>query len=88
MHASRQIALDNFALKNVYGEHMTMRLEMEKRILSSFQRAPVLRSEFCGLHTITGEDMTLDFGNSFSDAFEGPQFPGDIHTLTEQKLKL
>jgi hypothetical protein len=38
-----------------------LRLEMEKRLLSSFQRLPVLKSSFCGLETATKEDLEIHF---------------------------
>lgn len=38
-----------------------MRLEMEKQILSSFQRLPVLKSSFAGLDTITKKDLEFGF---------------------------
>jgi hypothetical protein len=47
-----------------------MRLEMEKQILSSFQRLPVLKSSFAGLDTITKKD--LEFG--FEDYLGGMSF--------------
>jgi len=43
---------------------------MEKQILSSFQRLPVLKSSFAGLDTITKKD--LEFG--FEDYLGGMYF--------------
>jgi hypothetical protein len=38
-----------------------LRLEMEKRLLSSFQRLPPLKSSFCGLECATKEDLEINF---------------------------
>jgi len=79
--------LNEFALQNVYGSHMPMRLEMEKRLLSQFQRLPVLRSELAGLDTITKRDLEMEFGDGFSP-FESAEVNEELHTMTERRLKL
>lgn len=40
---------------------MTMRLEMEREVLSKFKRLPGLPSSFVGLETILGTDEDIDF---------------------------
>lgn len=40
---------------------MAIRLRMEKAILSSFHRLPTLKSEFCGLESVTKRDVEMDF---------------------------
>jgi len=87
-YEAQQEALRKFALANTYGEHMVMRMELEKKMLSTFQRLPVLRSSFAGLQALTGEDVTFNFADSFPDAFDSPKVLGEVHMLTEQKLKL
>lgn len=78
----------NYALNNVYGSHMVIRMEMEKRILSGIQRLPVLHSEFAGLESMTGADVDFDF----SDYLNLPQHreiaPVSAHVQMEQKLGL
>jgi len=86
-HKKRQQALEEFALQNVFGSHMVMRLELEKRFLSQFQRLPVLPSEMCGLDTITKRDLEMDFGDGFG-AVESDDVTSELHELTEAKLKL
>lgn len=46
---------------------MVLRLEMEKKILSSYRRLPSLRSDFTGLESMTKKDE--DFG--FEDYLNG-----------------
>lgn len=49
---------------------MYLRMEMDKRLLSTYQRLPVLRSSFAGLQALTGED--LNFG--VADCYPGLPF--------------
>jgi hypothetical protein len=94
----QQQTLSNWALRNVYGEHMVMRLEMEKSVCSSFARLPVLKSEQPSLASITKADLDISFGSSFSkykvsqfsppDPYESETYLGDVHQLTEKALKL
>lgn len=78
----------NLAISNVYGSHMVMRMEMEKRILSGIQRLPVLHSEFAGLESVTGADTEI----TFSDYLNTPQLretaSPSVHVLMEHKLGL
>jgi hypothetical protein len=87
-HAKTQEQLKYTALKNVYGSHMVMRLEMEKQILSSFQRLPVLKSSFAGLDTITKKDLEFGFEDYLGDPFEREDIPKSVHHMMEAKLKL
>jgi len=83
-----QEILQNFALSNVYGSHMVLRLQMEKKILSSIQRLPALRSEFFGYDVVTHRDEEISFGDLMTKRGEAEEFPKDIHELMESKLKL
>jgi len=67
------------ALGNVFGSHMVMRLEMEKKLLSTHQRLPVLKSEFAGLDTVTQNDLTI----GLEDAFGGND---DVIILLKSKI--
>eukprot|EP01128_Nolandella_sp_AFSM9_P005942 TRINITY_DN2974_c0_g2_i1.p1 TRINITY_DN2974_c0_g2~~TRINITY_DN2974_c0_g2_i1.p1 ORF type:complete len:120 (-),score=32.29 TRINITY_DN2974_c0_g2_i1:74-433(-) len=84
---ARAELMTNFALQNIYGSHMPMRMSMERSMLSSFQRLPVLKSEMVGLSTITGSDMEMHFGEEF-DETESADFTMGVHDLTEKKLRL
>jgi len=84
----REEKMNNFALRHVFGQHMVMRFEMEKRILSSVHRLPILRSEYCGLETITEKDLTIGFGDIFGDPYESEKTPPSLHDILEHKLKL
>jgi len=53
------------ALANVFGTHMVVRLEMEKKLLSSFTRLPVLKSEMAGLETVLQRDLEIGFEDIF-----------------------
>jgi len=87
-HDAQQERLRKFALANTYGDHMVLRMEMDKQMLSTFQRLPVLKSSFAGLQALTGDDLEFNTADSFPDFFESPKFMGELHVLTEQKLKL
>jgi hypothetical protein len=56
----------NFAIRNIYGEHMVTRFEMEKAITSSFCRLPVLKSELPSYVAITKGDVEVDFSSEYS----------------------
>eukprot|EP01120_Amphizonella_sp_Union-15-10_P003232 TRINITY_DN1365_c0_g1_i2.p1 TRINITY_DN1365_c0_g1~~TRINITY_DN1365_c0_g1_i2.p1 ORF type:complete len:125 (+),score=29.18 TRINITY_DN1365_c0_g1_i2:68-442(+) len=84
----QQEDLNDLALANVFGSHMVLRLKMEKKILSSLQRLPVLQSEFLGYDIITKRDEQIYFGDYHRKKGEGEDFPGDVHELIEAKLKL
>jgi len=86
-HAARRLKLENYALQNVYGSHMPMRLEMERTLLSRFQRLPVLKSEMAGLETVTKRDLEMEFADSFGP-FGAPEVSMELHEITEKKLKL
>lgn len=55
--------------ERIYGAAPAMRMEMERRILSQFQRLPGLRSELVGLETMLGEDDTLGLEHVLNRAF-------------------
>jgi hypothetical protein len=78
----------NTALSNVYGSHMVMRLEMEKRILSGIQRLPVLQSEFAGLESMTGADTEIDFDDYLNVPHNRETSMPSVHVLMEQKMGL
>jgi hypothetical protein len=86
--ARSQEALTYNALQNIYGSHMVLRLEMEKRLLSSFQRLPVLKSSFCGLETATKEDLEIQFEDFLNNPYERETPLGEPHELMEKKLNL
>lgn len=46
--------------QRVYGAGAAIRMEMERRVLSQFQRLPGLTSSLAGLDTVTGRDERLD----------------------------
>lgn len=62
-----QEAMKNFTTTNVFGTHMTLKQQMEQKLVSQFHRLPGLPSAFCGLDTLRGADD--DFG--FEDWFDG-----------------
>lgn len=78
----------NLALNNVYGSHMVIRMEMEKRILSGIQRLPVIQSEFAGLESMTGADTEIDFDDYLNAPQHRETALPSVHVLMEQKLGL
>eukprot|EP00027_Filamoeba_sp_ATCC50430_P008107 CAMPEP_0168550756 /NCGR_PEP_ID=MMETSP0413-20121227/5811_1 /TAXON_ID=136452 /ORGANISM="Filamoeba nolandi, Strain NC-AS-23-1" /LENGTH=126 /DNA_ID=CAMNT_0008581241 /DNA_START=30 /DNA_END=410 /DNA_ORIENTATION=- len=78
----------NFTLNNLFGSHMCVRLQMEKTILSQFQRLPTLHSEFVGLETIEGRDEQIDIDDYLNDPSESFTAVSDLHTAMEKKLGL
>lgn len=61
--AKNEVQFKRVALQNVYGSHLSMRLQMEESILSNFQRLPTLKSEFVGLSTSLGLDEEIGFSD-------------------------
>lgn len=78
----------NLAISNVYGSHMVMRMEIEKRILSGIQRLPVLHSEFAGLESLTGADTEIGFGDYLNTPQLRETASPSVHILMEHKLGL
>ncbi|KAL6080186.1 hypothetical protein QOT17_000563 [Balamuthia mandrillaris] len=75
------------ALSNVFGSHMSLRLQAEEAILSEFQRLPSLHSERSGLKTMLGVDDDL----GFVDFLQDPSYSEtsvDLHNAMEAKLGL
>jgi len=89
-HEKNTESLHQFTLSNVYGYHMVMKLQMEKAILSQFQRLPGLPSSFCGLETLIGNDEDIDFDDYLNDPLisaEGER-KGGIEEVVEERLHL
>lgn len=57
-------------MRKIFGSHMVARLEMEKEVLSQFQRLPVLESSYVGLETILGTDEDIEFEDYLSGTFQ------------------
>ncbi len=53
--------MEQFAVQRIFGTQMVARLEMERQILSNFQRLPALESSFVGLEAVMGTDEDIDF---------------------------
>jgi len=73
------------ALNNLYGTHMSQRMQMEQFYLSRPLRLPGLRSEFSGLRTLLDEDEDLDFEDTLNDPFLR-ETPVNIHAEMEKRV--
>eukprot|EP00462_Mataza_sp_D1_P003632 CAMPEP_0175104338 /NCGR_PEP_ID=MMETSP0086_2-20121207/9668_1 /TAXON_ID=136419 /ORGANISM="Unknown Unknown, Strain D1" /LENGTH=117 /DNA_ID=CAMNT_0016379711 /DNA_START=66 /DNA_END=419 /DNA_ORIENTATION=+ len=72
-------------LRNIYGSHFPMQLQMEETILSQFQRAPGLQSSMLGLSTQMGLETEIEFEDYLND----PEFTEqqvDFHAAMEARL--
>lgn len=85
--AKNEVQFKRAALQNVYGSHLSMRLQMEESILSNFQRLPTLKSEFVGLSTSLGLDEEIGFSDFLRDP-SAPESAIDLHEVMEHRLGL
>ena len=73
--------------ERVFGPGTAMRMRMDRAILSQFQRAPGLASDFVGLDTILSRDITV----GFEDILDVPETRTDtplesVHDALDRKL--
>jgi len=71
----------NFTLTHVYGTAMPLKMEYEKRLLSTSLRLPGLESSNVGLETHQS-DIQFDY----NDIFVPEEFSVDLHASMEKKL--
>eukprot|EP01113_Clastostelium_recurvatum_P025985 TRINITY_DN311_c0_g1_i3.p1 TRINITY_DN311_c0_g1~~TRINITY_DN311_c0_g1_i3.p1 ORF type:complete len:146 (+),score=35.91 TRINITY_DN311_c0_g1_i3:23-439(+) len=82
----QQLASQEFALRRVYGSHMVQRLQIERHILTQFQRLPVLETSFVGLETVLGTDEDIGFEDYLNMPHMNEHIPRDMHSQMEEKL--
>ncbi|EGC34438.1 hypothetical protein DICPUDRAFT_92218 [Dictyostelium purpureum] len=78
--------LKYFAMKNVFGSHMTLNNEIEKQIYSQYKRLPTLPSSMIALETHLGLDEDFDFSDYLSDPLLSAIPTPQLHQTMEQKL--
>eukprot|EP01111_Echinosteliopsis_oligospora_P009755 TRINITY_DN291_c0_g1_i1.p1 TRINITY_DN291_c0_g1~~TRINITY_DN291_c0_g1_i1.p1 ORF type:complete len:132 (-),score=21.67 TRINITY_DN291_c0_g1_i1:61-456(-) len=81
-----QMEMEQFAIKKIFGTQMTARLEMERQILSQFQRLPSLESSFVGLEAVLGTDEDMEFEDYLSDPRMSEKSQPSVHDAMEAKL--
>eukprot|EP00753_Platysulcus_tardus_P008971 PLAT1735.1.p2 GENE.PLAT1735.1~~PLAT1735.1.p2 ORF type:complete len:127 (-),score=42.60 PLAT1735.1:71-451(-) len=77
-----ELARERRNLMRVDGRGAVIRAEMERRVLTQFQRLPGLPSAMSGLDTLLGRDMELDAEDLYGDDSVSPHAPK--RTLHEQ----
>eukprot|EP01091_Cochliopodium_minus_P009819 TRINITY_DN2508_c0_g1_i1.p1 TRINITY_DN2508_c0_g1~~TRINITY_DN2508_c0_g1_i1.p1 ORF type:complete len:125 (-),score=24.12 TRINITY_DN2508_c0_g1_i1:147-521(-) len=84
-----QVNLESFASKNTFGTHFPMRLHMEQKLVSQFQRIPNLKTSYLGLEILRGDDEDIDFEDYLCDPQDEPNFPiPDIHKHMEFAMNI
>ncbi|OMO80126.1 Proteasome maturation factor UMP1 [Corchorus capsularis] len=75
-------------LANTYGTAMPLKRDLDRQILSRFQR-PILPSSMLGLEALTGELDHFGFEDYLNDPRESESFrPQDLHHSMEVRLGL
>ncbi|XP_010262639.1 PREDICTED: cyclin-B1-2 [Nelumbo nucifera] len=77
-------------LANTYGSAFTLKMDLDKQILSRFQRPPgALPSSMLGLEAITGSLDDFGFEDYLNDPRDSETFrPADMHHGMEVRLGL
>jgi proteasome maturation protein len=79
-----------FLMEKAYGTALPLQMQMERQILSKFQRPPgLIPSSMLGLESLTGALDEIGFEDSFGDVRESESFvPVDMHHAMEVRLGL
>eukprot|EP01132_Coremiostelium_polycephalum_P005680 gene5680-7070_t len=80
--------LRNFGTNMVFGQQMTINLEIEKQIFSKFKRLPTLPSSMLALETVLGLDEDIDYEDYLNDPLTSEQMPQPLHSTMENRLGL
>ncbi|KAL0332269.1 UNVERIFIED_CONTAM: Cyclin-B1-2 [Sesamum calycinum] len=86
----RQEEMKKKILMNTYGAAFPMKMELDRQILSKFQRPPgAIPSSFVGLEAMTGTLESFGFEDYLNDPRESESFrPVDMHHSMEVRLGL
>ncbi|XP_011099285.1 cyclin-B1-2 [Sesamum indicum] len=86
----RQEEMKKKILMNTYGAAFPIKMELDRQILSKFQRPPgVIPSSFVGLEAMNGTLESFGFGDYLNDPRESESFrPVDMHHGMEVRLGL
>ncbi|GAM21004.1 hypothetical protein SAMD00019534_041790, partial [Acytostelium subglobosum LB1] len=80
--------LKNYALTNVFGQHMPVNCEIERQIYSQFHRLPTLPSSMVALETVLGLDEDFEFEDYLNDPIMSEKQLPNLHEAMEIKLGL
>eukprot|EP01104_Vermistella_antarctica_P001577 TRINITY_DN11649_c0_g1_i1.p1 TRINITY_DN11649_c0_g1~~TRINITY_DN11649_c0_g1_i1.p1 ORF type:complete len:131 (+),score=20.33 TRINITY_DN11649_c0_g1_i1:29-394(+) len=82
-----QERLQNFALSNTFGQHMPIRMQMEKHTLSQQHTRPMpFPQRNHGMDTLSGADESIHFSDFLNDPRETEVHPPSFHTVMEARL--
>ncbi|PIN26351.1 Proteasome maturation factor [Handroanthus impetiginosus] len=87
---AKQEEMKKKILMNTYGAAFPMKMELDRQILSKFQRPlGVIPSSFMGLEAMTGTLESFGFEDYLNDPRESESFhPVDMHHAMEVRLGL
>ncbi|KAL9650806.1 hypothetical protein ABK040_001856 [Willaertia magna] len=77
-----------FMMSKVFGSHMPMHMEMQKRIFGAPLRLSNFQSSRIGLDILTGRDESIEFEDYLCDPNMSERIPEDVHSTMEKNLGL
>lgn len=82
-HAVNAVRKELKSARNTHGIHMSLKIQMERSLVSKMHRMPGLPSSNLSLRVLTGENDTIGPEDIFNDI---PENLVDYRTLGEAKL--